>query len=89
MISNEEMNDIMKIFKSRKEAFLLIKNIVKSNWKRRKGTKRWIYWYIARYMLSGARLIGNLLTGNRVKTKIPRKKAMRAGEESIRACHGF
>ena len=33
-----------------------------------------IYWYIIRYMLSGARLIGNLLTGNGGKTKIPQKK---------------
>ena len=46
-----------------------------------------IYWYIIRYMLSGARLIGNLLTGNGGKTKIPRKKVIRTGEESIRAGH--
>ena len=83
------MNDIMKIFKSLEEAALLIKSVVKSNWKRRKRTKRGIYCYIIRYMLSGARLIGNLSTGNGVKTKIPRNKVMRAGEECIRAGHCF
>ena len=40
-------------------------------------------------MLSGARLIGNLLTSNGVKTKILRKKVMRAGEKCIRAGHCF
>ena len=38
-------------------------------------------------MLSGATLIGNLLTGNGGKIKIPRKKVMIVGEESIRAGH--
>ena len=39
VISNEEINDIIKIFKSLEEAALLIKSVVKSNWERRKRKK--------------------------------------------------
>ena len=77
IISNEEMNDIMKLFKSLEESGLLIKDVsetIKNEAKQQKGE------FLS--MLSGtlgASLLGNLLTG---------KGVMRAGEGAIATSQG-
>ena len=69
IISSEEMDDIMKIFKSLKECSLLIKGVsetIKNEAKEQKGGFP--------SMFLGtlyASLLGNLLTGKGVKAKIP------------------
>ena len=78
MISNEEMEDIMKIVKSRERSGLLIKGIsetIKNEAKEQKG--RFLP------MLLGtlaARILGSALSGRVV---------IRAGEETIRAGENF
>ena len=60
IISNEEMNDIMKKVKSLEESSLLIKSVnqtIKKEAKQQKGG------FLS--MLLGASLLGNLLTGKR------------------------
>ena len=74
IISNEEMNDIMKIVKSLEESGLLIKGVseaIKNEAKEQKGG-------FVEMLLGtlGASLLGNLLTG---------KAKIRAGEGAIRA----
>ena len=74
IISNEEMNDIMKIVKSLEESGLLIKSIsetIKNEVKIQKGG------FLGMLLGTlGASLLGNLLTG---------KGTVRAGEGTIRA----
>ena len=64
VISNEEMNDIMKIVKSLEESGLLIKGVseaIKNEGKEQKGR------YIGMLLGTlGAILLGNLLTGKGV-----------------------
>ena len=78
IISNEEMNDIMKIVKSLEESGLLIKGVsqtIKNEAKEQKGG------FLG--MLLGtldASLLGNLLTG---------KGKIRAGEGTVRAGQDF
>ena len=74
IISNEEMNDIMKIVKSLEESSLLIKDVsetIKNEAKEQKG--RFISILLGTL---GASLLGNLLT---------HKGTIRPSEESIRA----
>ena len=74
IISNKEMNDIMKIVKSLEESGLLIKSIsetIKNEVKIQKG--RFLGMLLGTL---GASLLGNLLTG---------KGTVRAGEGTIRA----
>ena len=74
IISNEEMNDILKIVKSFKESGLLIKGVretIKNEAKEQKG--RFISMLLGTL---GASLLGNLLTG---------KCTITAGEGTIRA----
>ena len=78
IISNEEMNDIMKIIKSLGESSLLIKEVsetIKNEAKEKKGG-------FPRILLGilGAILLGNLLTG---------KGTIRACEGTIRAGQDF
>ena len=78
IISNEEMNDIMKIVKSLEESGLLIKGVsetIKNEAKEQKGG-------FVEMLLGtlGASLLGNLLTG---------KAKIRAGEGAIRAGQDF
>ena len=78
IISNEEMNDIMKIVKSLEESGLLIKGVsetIKNEAKEQKGG-------FVEMLLGtlGASLLGNLLTG---------KANIRAGEGVIRAGQDF
>ena len=74
IISNKEMNDIMKIVKSLEESGLLIKSIsetIKNEVKIQKGG------FLGMLLGTlGASLLGNLLTG---------KGTVRAGEGTIRA----
>ena len=87
---NEEMNYIMKIIKYLEESSLLIKGVsetIKSEAKEQKSG------FLSMLLgKSGASLLGNLLTGKGVKTKIPGKGVIRAckgairtGEDTIRA----
>ena len=72
------MNDIMKIVKSLEEFGLLIKGIsktIKNKAKEQKG--RFLSMLLG---LLGANLLGNLLTG---------KRAIRAGQGTIRAGQNF
>ena len=78
IISNEEINDIMNIFKSLEESGLLIKDVsqtIKNEAKEQKGG------FLG--MLLGtvsAIILGHLLTG---------KGSIRAGESTIRAGENF
>ena len=78
IISNEEINDIMNIFKSLEESGLLIKDVsqtIKNEAKEQKGG------FLG--MLLGtvsASILGHLLTG---------KGTIRAGESTIRAGENF
>ena len=78
IISNEEMNDIIKIVKSPEESGLLIKNVgqtIKNGTKEQKGG-------LLEMLLGifGASLPRNLLTD---------KNAIRAGEGTVRAGQDF
>ena len=78
IICNDEINDIMKIFKSLEESGLLIKGVsetIKNEAKEQKGG-------FLKMLLGtlGASLLGNLLTG---------KGTIRAGEGTIRADDNF
>ena len=78
IISNEEMNDIIKIVKSLEESGLLIKDVsktIKNESKQQKG--RFLSMLLGTL---GASLLGNLITG---------KGTIRAGESAIRAGQGF
>ena len=78
VISNEELNDIMKLVKSLEESGLLTKGIsetIKSEAKDQKG------WFLGMLLgILGASLLENLLTG---------KGKIRAGEGTIRAGQVF
>ena len=66
IISNEEMDDIMKIIKSLEESGLLMKGKTIEEQKEQKGG------FLS--MVLGtldANLLGHLLTGKEMKTKIP------------------
>ena len=72
IISNEEMNDVMKIIKSLEESGLLIKSISETT---KNGAKEQEGEFIVMLLGNlGAGLLGNLLTG---------KSAIRAGESAI------
>ena len=77
IISNEEINDIMNIFKSLEESGLLIKDVsqtIKNEAKEQKGG------FLGMLLGTlGASLLGNLLTSNGI---------IRAGEGTVRAGEG-
>ena len=78
LISNEEMNDILKVVKSREESSLLIKGvseIIKNETRERLGG----YFSILLGKLN-ASLLGSFLTG---------RSTIRAGEDTIRAGQYF
>ena len=78
IISNGEMNDIMKIVKSIEESSLLIKGVsqtIKNETKEQKGG------FLGMLLGTlGASLLGNLLAG---------KGTIRAGEDTVRAGQDF
>ena len=85
MISNEEMNDIMKIVKSLEEFGLLIKGISKTIKNEAKEQKGEFFGILLSTL--GASLLGNLLTG---KGKIRAGEVtIRAGKDAIRAGQDF
>ena len=65
IISNEEMDDIVKIIKSHEESFLLIKRVRKTI-KIKEKIQRVAYLCMLSFTLD-ASLLGNLLTGERTK----------------------
>ena len=85
MISNEEMNDIMKIVKSLEEFGLLIKGVSKTIKNEAKEQKGEFFGILLSTL--GASLLGNLLTG---KGKIRAGEVtIRAGKDAIRAGQDF
>ena len=78
MISNEEMNDIMKIVKSLEESGLLIKDVGETIKNEATGQKGGFLRMLLGIL--GASLLGNLLTG---------KGRIRAAEGTVRAGHVF
>ena len=78
IISNKEMNDIMKKIKSLKESVVLKKGISKTIKMEAKEQKRGFLSILLSTL--GASLLGNLLTG---------KSKVRAGEGTVRADHDF
>ena len=78
IISNEEMNDIMKIVKSLEESGLLIKGVSETIKNEAKEQKEGFVEMLLGTL--GASLLGNLLTG---------KAKIRAGEGAIRAGQDF
>ena len=79
IVSNGEMEDIMKIVKSLEESGLLIKDVsktIENEAKEQKGR------FLGMLLCTlGGSLLGNLLTGKGVKAKIPRREAITAGKE--------
>ena len=49
-VSNEDMDDIMKIIKSLKESSLSIKNVTKTIKNEAKEQKDGIFWHVIRYI---------------------------------------
>ena len=85
MISNEEINDIMKIVKSLEEFGLLIKGVSKTIKNEAKEQKGEFFGILLSTL--GASLLGNLLTG---KGKIRAGEVtIRAGKDAIRAGQDF
>ena len=84
IISDEEINDIMKIVKFLAESGLLIKALMKPFKMKQKNKK---------VDFSGVSLLGNLLTSKGVKrpnsSNIPGRGVIRAGEGTIRAGQNF
>ena len=78
VISNEEMNNTMKMVKSLEEPGLLIKGISKTIKNKAKGQKEGFLGMLLRTL--GASLLGNLLTG---------KVLNRASKGTIRAVQDF
>ena len=89
IISNEEMNDVMKIVKSFEKSSLLMKSFSE--------TIQWEHKGRFLNILLGAFGVGNQLTGKRVERSklplreahIPRQGVMRAAEVTIRAGYDF
>ena len=85
IISNDEINDIMKIIKSLEESSLLIKDVSKTIRNEAKEQKRGFLSMLLGTL--GASLLGNLLTGK--GTNGVGESTIRAGEGIIRAGQDF
>ena len=87
IISNEEMDDMMKIVKFLEDSGLLIKGVskeIKDEAKEQKGA------FLSMLLGTlGANLLRSLLTGKGVEAKIPEKGVMRAGGGPVRADQDF
>ena len=87
IISNEEMNDTMKIDKSFGKPGLLMKGVSKTIKNERKGRKsRFLTMLLCTL---GVSLLGNLLTGKGVKPETPKHGEIGAGRRTIRAGQPF
>ena len=85
IISNEEMNDIIKTVKSLKNAGLLIKDVSETIKKKQKSQKGVFFGILLG--TSGANFLDHLLIRKRVMRAD--KCTIRAGEETIRAGQDF
>ena len=85
IISNEEMNDIIKTVKSLKNAGLLIKDVSETIKKKQKNQKGVFFGILLG--TSGANFLDNLLIRKRVMRAD--KGTIRAGEETVRAGQDF
>ena len=86
IISNEEMEDVIKIVKSLEDSGLLLKGVgetVQNESEKQKGG----FLSILLGTL-GASLLGNILTGKGMTAKIQGPGMKRAGERIVRAGHG-
>ena len=84
IISNKDMEDLIKIVKSLEDSGLLLKGVTESVQNEMKEQKdRFLSMLLGTL---GARLLGNLLTGKRVNIK--GKRIHTAGEGIIRAGEG-
>ena len=87
IISNEEMNDIMKIVKSLQESGLLIKGVSE---KINNEVKQQKVGFLSMFLETlGASLLGNLLTDKGVIATSHGRGTVRAGEGTIRAGQDF
>ena len=87
IISNEEMNDIMKIVKSLQESGLLIKGVSE---KIKNEVKQQKVGFLSMLLETlGASLLGNLLTDKGVIAISHGRGTVRAGEGTIRAGQDF
>ena len=83
IISNEEMNDIMKIVKSLEGCGLLIKGVSETI---KNGAKEQDGGFFGMLLCTlGASLLGNLLTGKRAMAKRQGRGTIRAGEATFKA----
>ena len=85
IISNEEINDIIKIVKSLEESGLLIKGVSKTMKNKAEEQKGGFLSMLLGTL--GANLLGNLLAGK--GTIRARESVIRAGEGTIRADQDF
>ena len=86
IISNNEMNDIIKVVKSLEDSGLLLKGIIKTV---QNEVKEQIEEFLS--MLLGtlsASILGNLLTGRGINRAGKGREINRAGEGVIRADYG-
>ena len=87
IISNEKINDIIKIVTSLEESGLLIKDVnetIKNESKKVKGV------FLSTLLgTSGASLKGNLLTGKKVMATSQGRGTIRAGEGTFRVSEGI
>ena len=84
IILNEEMNDIIKIIKSLEESGLLIKDISETIRNEAKDQKGVLFGML--FGALGVSLLGNLLTGKRVK--LPKFSNIHGRGEQVRAGKG-
>ena len=87
IISNEEMNDIMKILKSLEESDLLIKGVSKTIKNEEKEQQEGFLWILLRTL--GASLLGKLLTGKGTIRASEGSTATSQGQRTIRASQHF
>ena len=83
IISNKQMNDIMKIIKSPKESGLLIKGVSETIKNEAKEQNRVVLSMLL--VTLGAGLLGNLLAGKWAIATRQGRGTIRAGEDTIRA----
>ena len=87
IISNEEMNNIVRIVKSLEESGLLMKGVVQTIKNEAREQKGWFLGMLLGTL--GASLLGNLLTGKGSIAMSQGRGTIRAGEGIIRAGQGF
>ena len=86
IISNDEIEDIIKIVKSLEDSGLLLKGVTETVQNEVKGQEEGFLSMLLGKL--GASLLGNLLTGKEIYRAGKGKGINRAGEEVLRAGHG-